>query len=193
VVLLNDNKEQVRQATAEALKKIKAAQLERRLMDYVRAVPAHEPVSFYVRRPNGGRVLIGTAKEGTETLEKLLEAGPAAAPALERIIASLSANRQMRVMHCLAEAGKVWTVRSLVSSIRIGKPYLAQEALGAVERISGQAFFPNGPMWTRDPNPPARAGEWTGRAISPAELQAGRKNFLAWWEREGKAKYGRSE
>jgi hypothetical protein len=165
---------------------------ERTLMNYVQAMPADRPVSFSVRRPDGSRVLIGTAKEGTNTLEKLLEVGPAAAPALERVIASLSADRQMRVMHCLAETDEAWTVRALVSSVRNGKHYLAMDALDAAERLTGQVFFPKGRRSVPPPNPPIKDCV-VGRAVDAAEVKEGRKNFLAWWNREGKAKYGRSE
>ena len=166
---------------------------EKEFMGYVRAVPADTPVSFHIWRPNGGRMLIGTAKEGTEALGRLIELGPAAASAIERALSSLPADRQMRVMDCLAEAGEAWTVRALVSSVRGGKPYLVREALDTAERVTGQVFFPNGPRSTRNPNPPIRAGEWTGRAIQPAELEVGRERFLAWWESEGQAKYGGGE
>jgi hypothetical protein len=174
-------------------KPLEAWYWEKKLMDYVQAVPANTPVSFYIRRPDGSRILMGTAREGTEALERLVAVGPAAAPAIERIIASLPADRQMRVMDCLAETGEAWAVRALVSSIRDGKPYLARDALGTAERLTGQVFFPNGPWMTRNPNPPVKGGEWSGRALSLSEVKPGRERFLTWWEREGKAKYGRSE
>jgi len=110
---------------------------------------------------------------------KLAEAGPVAYPNLRRLLTSPDRNLRAEVLSALHHPKYAWLLPLIVESARDGNAEAIEEAYAAARSIVGGS--PN-PM-----QPAAPLDEKTSRQQRVEEL---RKALLAWWQREGQAKFG---
>ena len=135
--------------------------------------------------PAEGTVVIHFGKKETPALGKLLRAGPIAWPALKRIFDGLQTRQRADFFGCLRDSEERWPLQLAVSAAEDERGKVLTEALDAAESLTNESFFPKGRRWTKS----FRGG--AARDIDQEELKRARIAFLSWWEREGRAKYGR--
>ena len=108
--------------------------------------------------------------EGMAFAVHLVRMGPQASEALRRLIS----HDDREVRWCAGSgmdiAGGDWWASLAVGASQDKDDYVADQSLGALWRLSGESFCPQYPK-------------------APQDVPA----MLKWWEREGKAKYGRGE
>lgn len=120
----------------------------------------------------------GDVKAGADALDKLEALGPAARGAFGRLLAPNGAWYRGQIAQLAGRRENKWLLPVLVRLVREDRdPAPVYLALAAAESMSGKIFL------DRDFLPRTRE---QGSAVAQ-----GRDKLLDWWEREGRAKYGR--
>jgi hypothetical protein len=104
---------------------------------------------------------------------KLANCGPQAYRSFERLV-NRSPDLRWSAMRALRKPADSWALPLVVESANSAQFETVHAALIAAKRITGKNFVP-----------------WTDRFPSMPDPGPHRKRLLAWWESEGKAKYGR--
>jgi hypothetical protein len=125
---------------------------------------------------------IGLVTERIAMAGKLAEVGPAAHPNLCRLLTSPNQNLRAEVLSAFHHPKYAWLLPLIVESARDGDANVVREAYTAARSTVGGAPNPMQPVPPLDQN-----------ASEQQQVEALRKALLAWWEREGKAKYGEGE
>jgi len=112
----------------------------------------------------------------TIAARRLADVGPSSAGALRRLLGEESVHLQFEVVAALRRPQDTWALPILGEVITREDPnyWVAVVALRNADRITGQDFPEEDPRQQK------------GDLVTPA-----RKRFQDWWNREGKAKYGR--
>ena len=144
----------------------------------------HRESSRLKRTPSG--VVINRATI-SDAARELVRIGPRAAHALKRLLQEEGENHlRLDVLDGIRGEDVPWVAPLLVGLLRTSQHSEARVTVQIMEQCSGRQFMP----------PPARgrienlAGSTWGK---DERVEEGRKNALVWWEKEGKAKYGRSD
>ncbi len=118
-----------------------------------------------------------------EAARRLVDIGPVARFAVRRLLAEKDFELRLDVVVAFRKEEHAWGVPLLVeagSDERIENLMIAEYAIMATGHICGQQFFPV-----------TRNIMDEGSEFQIARVQEGRKALRVWWEKEGKAKYGR--
>jgi hypothetical protein len=106
--------------------------------------------------------------------EKLGDVGPRALPAFKRLLQSEDYANRASVLHSgLGRPGHTWALPLIVETARDSDDTIAQDAIWAAEDVLGK--------------------RWVFGAQHLEYVPEARRSLLAWWEREGRAKYGAKE
>ncbi len=129
-------------------------------------------------------ILILTYEQAAERpVGELVSLGPAAEPALRRLLALSRARKSVLVL--LGKRGARWALPLVVEHLAAPDedPGAGAAAVYAAERFSGEAFFPRRPATGKKTFVPVMP--------EPDNVARARRAVLDWWEREGRARYGR--
>jgi hypothetical protein len=111
---------------------------------------------------------------------KLAECGPVSLQAFRRLLSKGDPAFRVAVLYGLTEDAKAtWAVRLLVDASGDPDFCVAGQAIMAVSAITGKRFLP-----------PYKAGLASEPRTTAGAVGIGRRNLQAWWEKEGRAKYG---
>jgi len=148
---------------------------ERKIVGHLKSAGAGAPVTGPAAYPD-------LSGEIEKPLGELVALGPAAGPALERLLKLPDARYRLAVLIALGDCGEKWALPLVieVAGRPQENPWVLLAALFAAGRISGEDFY--GDTW---------AGTASTRARSAGEIAAARKRLLDWWERQGRAEHGR--
>ena len=140
-----------------------------------------------VAAPYGGRSgnVSGSISLMTERIVlagRLAEAGAAAYPNLRRLLTSPDQKLRAEVLGAFHHPKYTWLLPLIMESARDGDADTVREAYAAARNTVGGSPNPMQPVPPLDPN-----------ASDQQQVQALRNALLAWWEREGQAKYGGGE
>ena len=115
----------------------------------------------------------GDVRSAGDALDKLEALGPAARAAAGRLLAPNGAWYRGQVIQDIGRKENRWLLPALVRLAREERDTaVVHLAVSAAEPMSGRIFFPLTPTAGR-----------TG-------VEEARGRFIAWWERDGQAKYG---
>jgi hypothetical protein len=119
----------------------------------------------------------------TKAAKQLVGMGPAAYPALDRLLQDGSLPGRDLIIGTIEEDRATWALPLLVRAAWDSNDRLSGEALLAAGTLSGQAFVDRERL-----RPPSGMGPsyWDYSSLLPE----GRARLLSWWESEGQAKYG---
>jgi hypothetical protein len=93
------------------------------------------------------------------------------------------------LLEFLMTESETWTLPIAVEHAASHEHLVAVSAVDTAEKLAERQFFPNGPHLV----PAKNGGGLTWRHISKDELGRARDALLAWWESEGRTKYGGRE
>jgi hypothetical protein len=106
--------------------------------------------------------------------EKLGDVGPQALPAFKRLLQSEDSANWTFVLHSgLGHPGRTWALPLIVQTARDSDDEIGRDAIWAAENVLGK--------------------RWAFGARDLEDVPEARRRLLAWWEREGRAKYGAKE
>jgi hypothetical protein len=143
-------------------------------------------IEWGIRRttPMGG-LLPGKEYPHLRLARDLVDIGPPARAAVERLMADQNAYIQSALVRELGRPGATWALPMLVKEVVRDRDAGAWDVLEAVDKICDKRFSQGLLKRTADPKFGFTMTEWTSDASDKL-----RQRILDWWEREGKAKYG---
>ena len=128
--------------------------------------------------------------ERVDAATRLVRLGQAAGPALDRLLRSEDRGVRRDVFAGIGNSSAAWTIPIVIAACRREKD----------SRVGAMGLAAAGVLTGREPLPSdyAEAGTGLGQVHegmgpSPVRYSERLRDLLAWWEREGKAKYGRGE
>ncbi len=114
---------------------------------------------------------------------ELLRLGPAAEPAVRRLLEVDDDGDRLPedVLHAFSRREDKWALPLLIEIAGDKNSYVYYGAIYAAERVTRRKFFP----------PVRHINELSGWGAARRWREQARKNLLDWWEKEGRAEYGR--
>jgi len=116
----------------------------------------------------------------TIAARKLANCGAQAEPAFRRLLQTGDSRFRVEVVRAIYGSKHLWALPLLIEMTADEDPRVVREAIGGADSIVADRSFTSG-GWMDNPGP------------QQAVVDSCRKKLLAWWKREGKAKYGRGE
>ncbi len=162
---------------------------ERELTRYLQDVTKQSGWYLYSHR---GGYITSPGRKGptprTRALAHLMAMGTEARPAIARCFRAAPPWMRVVLLDFLQFHHEPWTLPIVVEHANGKERAVALKAMDTAEQLAQQSFYPAGPRWVPYKG---KGGGRTGRDITEEELRGARKNLLDWWNREGRAKYGR--
>jgi hypothetical protein len=127
-----------------------------------------------VKAPGSSAWDLGNEKYQAACL--LVDLGPAALPAVRRLVGNPDAEVRLAAVSALREPEHAWGLPLIVEAASDKDWRVAYVAIGSAEKVSGRRFGNVASPLTEPP--------------TDETLRVFRRLLLDWWEREGRVKYG---
>jgi hypothetical protein len=143
------------------------------------------PGASYTAGPDGWKIALDLPR--TQAARALADLGPSSEMAFRRLLNSRNSKLNGYVLKALNRPEDSWALPMLVDIAKHEDLELAEDAIYAAQRIAGESFFPP-QKGTGDISDIPLGGIRKPKGVEPARVR-----LLAWWNREGRARYGRRE